>query len=159
MKNLRIEIKWAIVFLVMTLLWMMFEKSMGWHDEAIADHASYTNLYAIPAIMVYVLALLDKKKNFYGGQMTYKQGFMTGLIITLIVAILSPLNQYIISTFITPEYFTNVIEYSVSNGMMEQTEAEAYFSLKNYMLISVIGALMMGLITTLVVALFVRSRK
>ncbi len=159
MKNLRIEIKWAIVFLVMTLLWMMFEKSMGWHDEGIADHASYTNLYAIPAIMVYVLALLDKKKNFYGGQMTYKQGFMTGLIITLIVAILSPLNQYIISTFITPDYFTNVIEYSVSNGMMEQTEAEAYFSLKNYMLISVIGALMMGLITTLVVALFVRSRK
>ncbi|MCS5490525.1 DUF4199 domain-containing protein [Algoriphagus limi] len=159
MKNLGIEIKWAIVFLVMTLLWMMFEKSMGWHDEGIADHASYTNLYAIPAIMVYVLALLDKKKNFYGGQMTYKQGFMTGLIITLIVAILSPLNQYIISTIITPDYFTNVIEYSVSNGIMEQTEAEAYFSLKNYMLISVIGAVMMGLITTLVVALFVRSKR
>ncbi|NVK50180.1 MAG: DUF4199 domain-containing protein [Cyclobacteriaceae bacterium] len=159
MKNLRIEIKWAIIFVLMTLLWMLFEKSMGWHDEGIADHASYTNLYAIPAILVYVFALLDKKKNYFGGHMTYKQGFMSGIVITIIVAILSPLNQYLISTYITPEYFANVIEYSVSNGVMEQTEAEAYFSLKNYMLISVIGALLMGLITTLVVALFVRSKR
>ncbi|NVJ86936.1 MAG: DUF4199 domain-containing protein [Algoriphagus sp.] len=158
MKNIRFEIKWAIVFLIVTLLWMAFEKSMGWHDELIADHATYTNLYAIPAILVYVFALQDKKKNFYNGQMTYKQSLVSGLIITLIVALLSPFNQYLISTFITPEYFQNIIDYSVSNGIMSQTEAEAYFSLKNYMLISVFGAAFMGLITTLLVSLFVRTR-
>jgi hypothetical protein len=61
-------------------------------------------------------ALLDKRKNFYNGVMTYKQGFITGLIITAIVTIFSPLTQWIISNVITPDYFKNVIQYSVETG-------------------------------------------
>lgn len=90
--------------------------------------------------------------------MTYMQGFIAGLIITLVVVILSPLSQYITSTYITPEYFKNVIDYSVSSGQMEQQAAEEYFNLKSYMMQSVIGAAVMGLITSGVVALFVRSK-
>ena len=63
MKNIKIELKWAFIFILTMLLWMLFEKSMGWHDEKIADHATYTNFFAIPAILVYVFALLDKKRN------------------------------------------------------------------------------------------------
>ena len=61
MSKFRIEIKWAIIFALATLLWMAFEKSMGWHDVLIEKHAIYTNFFAIIAIAVYVLALLDKR--------------------------------------------------------------------------------------------------
>ena len=72
---------------------------------------------------------------------------------------LAPLTQWITSTIITPEYFPNVIAHSVDTGFYETVEeAEAYFNLKNYMVQSVIGALVMGVITTAVVALFVRSK-
>ena len=37
----------------------------------IDKHVVYTNFYALPAILVYVFALLDKRKNFYNGKMTY----------------------------------------------------------------------------------------
>mgnify|MGYP005751870957 FL=1 len=158
MKNIKIELKWAFIFILTMLLWMLFEKSMGWHDEKIADHATYTNFFAIPAILVYVLALLDKKRNTYFGRMSYKQGVVTGLIMTLIIALLSPLAQYVISTYITPEYFTNVIEHAVTSGKMTLADAEAYFNLKSYMVQSLIGAIVMGLITTLVVALFLKSK-
>lgn len=90
--------------------------------------------------------------------MSYKQGFISGLIITLVVVILSPLSQYITSTYITPDYFQNVIAYSVSSGQMEQQAAEEYFNLKNYMIQSMMGAAVMGLITAAVVAFFVRSK-
>ena len=91
--------------------------------------------------------------------MTYKQGFISGLIITIIVSLLAPLTQWITSTIITPEYFPNVIAHSVETGYHSSLEeAEAYFNLKNYMVQSVIGALVMGIITTAVVALFVRSK-
>jgi hypothetical protein len=113
MKKIKIEIKWAIIFVVMTLIWMVLEKLVGLHDEHIDKHPIYTNFIAIPAIAIYVFALLDKRKNFYKGAMTYKQGFITGLIITAIVTVLSPLTQYITSTIITPEYFPNMINYSV----------------------------------------------
>ncbi|MEP1087991.1 DUF4199 domain-containing protein [Algoriphagus sp.] len=158
MKNFKIEIKWAFIFVLMMLAWMMLEKSLGYHDEKIAGHPTFTNFVAIPSIAIYVFALRDKKKNFYHGLMSYKQGFMSGLIITIIVALLSPLSQYIISEFITPDYFGNVITYVVAQGTMTQEDAEAYFNLKSYMIQSMIGAMVMGLLTSAIVAFVVKSK-
>ena len=76
MKKFAIEIKWGVIFTIISLIWVFLEKSLGWHDEHIAQHAIYTNLFAIVAIVVYVLALIDKRKNFYQGKMNWSQGFM-----------------------------------------------------------------------------------
>lgn len=139
------------------LVWMILERAVGLHDEHIDKHQYLTNLFAIPAIVVYVLALLDKRKNFFNGTMTYMQGFVSGLIITIIVAVFSPLLQWIISTIITPDYFSNVIAYSVETGYFETLkEAEDYFNLSNYMVQSAVGALIMGIVTTAIVAIFTR---
>jgi len=158
MKNLRIEIKWAIIFAIVGLLWMLGEKLAGLHDEHIDKHAIYSSLFAIPAIAVYVFALLDKRKNFYHGSMTYKQGFITGLIISVFIAILSPLTQYITSTVITPEYFPNAIDYAVREGQMTQEVAENYFNMRSYIVQGLIWSLGMGLVTSAIVALFVRKK-
>ncbi len=91
MKNIEIEIKWAIIFSVVGLLWMVLEKLTGLHGKYIDYHLYLTNLFAIPAIIVMVMALKDKKKNFYNGQMSYKQGLISGTILSIIIAVLSPL--------------------------------------------------------------------
>lgn len=158
MKNYQIEIKWAVAFVVMTLLWMTAEKWLGLHSQHIEQHVIYTNLIAIPAIAIYVFALNDKKNNYYQGRMTYTQGFWCGFLITAIVTVLSPLTQYITSTLITPEYFPNAIAYSVKTGELTPEQAEGYFNLKNYIKQGLIGAPVMGLITTVIVAFFTRSK-
>lgn len=158
MKSIKIEIKWGVLFVLVGLIWMVFEKTMGWHDVHIDKHSTYSLFIAPIAIAIYVFALLDKKRNFFRGKMSFKQGFIAGLIITLLVVILSPLSQYVTSTFITPDYFKNVIEYSVSSGKMTSEAAEEYFNLQNYMVQSVIGAAVMGVITSALVAFFVRSK-
>ena len=107
---------------------------------------------------MYVFALLDKRKNFYHGSMTYKQGFITGLIISVFIAILSPLTQYITSTVITPEYFPNAIDYAVREGQMTQEVAENYFNMRSYIVQGLIWSLGMGLVTSAIVALFVRKK-
>lgn len=158
MNSRKIEIKWGVLFILVGLIWMVFEKTMGWHDVHIDKHATYSMFIAPIAIAIYIFALLDKKRNFYGGKMTYIEGFKSGLIITLVVIILSPLSQYITSTYITPDFFKNIIEYSVSSGKMEEQAAEEYFNLQKYMIQSVIGAAIMGLVTSALVAFFVRSK-
>lgn len=158
MKNIRVEIKWAIIFVIISLLWMLLEKQAGLHNENIDKHATYSYLFAIPAIAVYVMALLDKRKNHYGGFMTYKQGFIAGLIITLIVTILSPLTQYITSTYIATDYFPNAIKYAVSQGKMSQAEAENFFNLKSYIWQGLLGTAMMGIITSAIVAIFTKRK-
>jgi hypothetical protein len=158
--KLKTEIKWALIFTVTTLLWMLLEKLSGLHSTHIALHQYLTNLFAIPAILVYVFALKEKKNKDLGGTMGYKQGFISGMLITLFVALLSAPTQWVVSEIITPEYFPNVIAYSLESGYFQtQVEAEAYFNLKNYMFQSVIGALLMGVMTSLVVAFFVRAKK
>lgn len=159
MNKYKVEIKWAIIFIVMLLLWMVMEKLTGLHDVHVDKHWIFTNFVAIPAIAIYVLALLDKRKSDYDGYMTYKQGFISGLIITIIVTIFSPLTQYIISTFITPDYFANMIEYTVTEWDMTREAAESNFNLQSYIVQALIGTPIMGLITTVVVAFFTKKNR
>ena len=158
MKKFAIELKWGVIFTLISLLWMMLEKSLGWHTIHIAKHAVYTNFFAIPAILVFVFALLDKRKNFYSNQMTWMQGFIAGLVISIVVAILSPLAQYITIEWISPEFFTNAREYAIQSGKMNAEQADNYFNLTNYMMQSVFGGILLGAITSAVVALFVRKK-
>jgi len=158
MKTIKIEIKWAVIFTVMMLVWMLLERIFGLHDEYIDKHPTFTNFVAIPAIVIYVLALLDKRDNFYQGRMNYLQGLITGLIITGIVTVLSPLSQIITSLVITPDYFQNAINYAVSEQKMTQEEAEAYFNLPNYIIQGIVGAPIMGVFTSVIVAIFTRKK-
>lgn len=159
MKSKLIEIKWAIIFTVIALLWMMFEKSMGWHDALIAKHSLYTNWFALIAILVYIVALLDKRKNSFNGKMRWMDGFKSGVLISIFVAILSPLSQYITHEIISPNYFENIRNFSIESGEMTKEQAEDYFSFNSYVFQAAIGALVMGVVTSAVVALFVKSKK
>ena len=106
------------------------------------------------------MALKDKKKNFYNGQITYKQGLISGIILSIIIALISPLTQWITSYVITPEYFPNVIKRSVEIGYYKTTEeAQANFNYKNYAIQGAIGALIMGIVTTAIAMIFIRTKK
>ena len=158
MNKIKIELKWALYFTIMSLLWMLLERLLGLHDEHIDKHAIYTNFIAIPAILIYVFALLDKRKNYYNGILTYKQGFICGLIITFIVTLLVPLSQYITSTFITPNYFSNAINYAIENKLMSKDEAMNFFNLNNYIILGIASAPIMEILTTAIVAIFTRKK-
>ncbi|MDO5655887.1 MAG: DUF4199 domain-containing protein [Flavobacteriaceae bacterium] len=159
MKNLKIEIKWAIFFSLMSLLWMLLEKLSGLHGKYIDYHLYLTNLFAIPAIWFMVMALKDKKNNFYNGKMSYQKGLISGIILSAFIALLSPLTQWITSYIITPEYFPNVIKRSVELGYYKTTaEAEANFNFKNYAVQSTIFAFVFGVITTAIAMIFIRTK-
>ena len=159
MKSRRIEIKWALIFTGMGLLWMALERAFGLHDSHIDLHPYLTNLIAIPAILVYVFFLREKRDVFYKGEITYKQSFISGLIMTLFVTILVPFNQWITLDYITPHFFENVIKYSVDNELMTLKDAKAYFNFQNYLIQSVVFAPVVGVITTAIVSRFIKAKK
>ncbi len=153
MKNRMLEIRWGICFIVMQLAWMLLEKSLGYHNERIAEHASFSMWVMAPSFLMYFFALHFKRVKDYGGKMTYKQGLISGLIITAVVTVLTPLSQAITSLVITPEYFPNMIAYVVEKGEKTQEAAEAYFNLKSYIIQSTLFAPAAGIVTSLIMAL------
>ena len=57
MAKFKIEIKWGVIFVIMSLGWMLLERLAGLHGEHIDKHALYTNFIAIPAIAVYIFGI------------------------------------------------------------------------------------------------------
>jgi hypothetical protein len=153
---MKTEVKWGIIFAVMSVAWLTLEYLLGFHTTKKESHALFTNFFAIPAIAIMAMGILAKKKEL-GGVISFKQALISGLIISAIVAVLSPIGSYIFHSFINPNYFTDFKEYAISQGMMKPADAEAYFNFNNYALMGAVAALGMGAITSLVVAAIVRN--
>ena len=158
MNNRLLELKWAVLYTLFLLVWMIFERLMGWHDVLIEKHHLYTLLFYFPAIAIYFIALTDKRNNFYGGIISYKNAFVSGLILTAFITIFAAPAQYIISTYITPDYFSNIQKYAVLSGKATLEEAQEFFSLKSYIIQSVAGSLFFGIVITSIVSLFVKRK-
>ena len=157
MRKFKIEIKWSLIFIVVLLIWMGIENIAGLHTVHIDKHMYYTNLFGIVAIIVYTLALIDKRSNIFNGRMTWKQGFISGMIITIIIACFSPLTQLIIHKIIAPTYFQNAIKHGISLGKDPDILAN-YFNLRSYIFQSLFSTLSMGIVTSALVALFVKKK-
>jgi len=158
MKNLKIEIKWALIFSITSLLWVAAEKSAGLHDESISKHLIYTNFFAIPAIIIFILALKEKKSKYFLGTMNWSQGFVTATIISLGIALLSPIVQYISFEFISPNYFENAIQNAIKIKSMTLVNAQTFFNIRSYITQGFLGGISMGIVTGRIVAYFLQTK-
>lgn len=158
MKKFKIEFKWAIIMLFFYLAWMTLEKQLGFHDEKIKWQMIFTMLIIFPNFLLYYFALSDKKKNYYKGEMNWKQGFIAGVVISFIVVILSPITQFITHEFITPNYFEKLIALSVESKRLTLVEAQRYFNLSAYIWQNISGGLSFGVVTGAIVAYLLRPK-
>ncbi len=150
------ELKWGVIFAVMGLVWLTLEYLVGLHTRFIAWHPILTNLVAIPSVIVMVLAILEKRRVL-GGAISFKQAFLCGFGVSLVVAVLSPLTQFIFHRLINPGFFENAIRAGVEQGKTTLAEAQAFFNLPSYMLQSVFAAIIIGSITSLVIAAMIKK--
>lgn len=157
MKKFAIEIKWGIRYAFLWILWLFIEKSSGYYNEKIADHALYSALFTFIILFVYYVAIKEKKNDFFKGEMSWKQGCVTGIFLTIVMAALTPFCQIIFHKAIAPEFFPNMIEYSVSKGNSREM-AENYFNLTSYILQSIFGTLSLGVVISALVALILQTK-
>ena len=156
----KLELKWGAILFFTTMLWMIFEKLMGWHDERIAEHANYSMIYDVLFVTVYALAFWDKRRKASTDSFPWKNGFKFGMIMTSIVTLLSPLIQTVTHKLISPDFFSNIIELAVKHRLMTLNEAQNQFNLNNYILENIIGTFVLGTISAIVLALlFKRNTK
>jgi len=158
MKRYQLELKWGIIFSVAGIVWIGAERIFGLHSTHIDKHPMYTNLFFFIAILIIILALLEKRKSL-GGYMTWKEGFLSSVLIGVVVLIFAPLSQMIIHYLISPEYFQNAIQYSVENKLATEEEAQGYFNLKSYIMQSIITPVPAAAITGGLASLFIKRNR
>ncbi|MDI1256111.1 MAG: DUF4199 domain-containing protein [Flavobacterium sp.] len=158
MKKFSIEIKWAILFTIVSLLWFVGEKITGLHDIHINNQPFYALLFALPALIIYILALLDKKKKIFNGQMTWTQGFISGTFLALFITMLNPLMQYLCYEIISPNFFRLSISYKIAHKVSVEN-AETYYNMKNTIFRGIMDCMSYGIITSAIIALFVKTKE
>lgn len=144
MKQYRVEIKWALIFAVVSLLWVLGEKALGLHGKYIEMQQNTSLLFLVPVIIIYFLAAYDKKKKIYHGEMTYLQGLGCGLVLTVFILILTPLIQFLANYVISPDYFNNLISFSVKKGIFTKEQAVRQFSYGNFLFTSLMEKTITG---------------
>ncbi|WP_291115726.1 DUF4199 domain-containing protein [Flavobacterium sp. UBA6135] len=158
MKKFTIEIKWSVVFTLAVIVWAILEKKLGYYDQKIASHASFSFLFALVAFAIYFFAIYNKKKHFFMGHMEWRQGFVSGCVLSVFITVLTPLSQYIIHTAIAPEFFDNYVIYIVKKEIMTEESAHSYYNLTSYITQTVFFALSVGIVTAAIVSFFLKSK-
>lgn len=158
MQKIYIELKWAVIFSIALLCWILLEKTMGSEDGGVEDFWWMTLLFGPFAILLYLLALREKRRRVYMGAMTWTQGFLSGLFISVFVALLSPLTVYVAQNIFTVDNFNAIAETSATNNLMSNTKMNDILNINNYRWQSAFGLLGLGIIISIISAFFVRKK-
>lgn len=158
MRNYSIELKWAVIYVVASFIWIFIQKGLGFFDVNISAHLFFSVLIVLILFPLFYFAQTDKKKNFLNGTMVWKQGFLSGCIIIVIATLFVPLLNYLTYEIIAPDFFDKAIAFYTKNGKISASDAATRFNLKSYILQGVSDNLSFGIIFSAIVAFFTKSK-
>ncbi len=142
------EVKFGLVIGLLTIIWLLGEYSTGLHHKHHDLFLIVTNfVYIIPLTGIY-MGISDKRKNYYNHSLTFGQGVLTGLIISVIYSLIAGIGQYCYHVIINPGYFDLMIAKSQEHGVSKE-EAAKYFNTYNYTMSVVVADFVVGLFASL----------
>ncbi|SDG37775.1 DUF4199 domain-containing protein [Psychroflexus sediminis] len=158
MKKFDIELKWASVFTALSIAWVYLEKYLGYHDEFVSTQAIFSFWLLIPQALIYVLAIREKREKYYDGQITWQKAFISGVILSAIIAGLSPAAVYIMVEFVSPEFLSIIVEEKAAQGMPREGAVQIY-NLNSLVTQAIFNNLASGVFFSAVIALIFRNKK
>lgn len=153
---MKTELKWAIFHVILTMAWSLLGKGLGFHDANLAGGVIFNTLIIIPSVTLYALSIREKKMKYYKGQISYKQAFMSGLVLTLFVTIGGPAYP-VFTNMISPDFFDNSIRFVVTSHQMSEADAVKQFTLSSFIIQGIFGSILFGLVYSAVISLFLKS--
>lgn len=157
MEKFKIEFKWASIFTGINLLWVYAEKYLGLHDEYIDYHSLVGLVMLLPLGFCIYSSLKQKREEYYNGKMTWQKAFVSGALLSLLIAGLSPGSVYVMSEYVSPEFFDNAIAKSMERGATQEM-ASQFFSLNAYISQTIMFYLAFGVMISAVVGLIIKRK-
>lgn len=153
MEKYKVEIKWSLIFAVVYFLWLFLEKYLGYHSEK-ALHEQIFNLLFVPIfILIYFLALKEKKKEILNNEMSWKDGFGCGLILTLLISITSTFVVFVFFTYVSPDFFETAISMSKKKEI-----AQINYNLQVFVKNNIFDKLSFGIVFTSLISYFIKTK-
>ncbi|EMR01957.1 DUF4199 domain-containing protein [Cesiribacter andamanensis] len=157
-------LKWGVLTALFMFIWISLEYAVGMHSDYIAYHPVVTLLaLLIPLLCLYWGLREEKRKD--PRTFTFSRALLLGLFISGVAALAGMLGQWVFHTFINPDFFNSQITFAESRALAQgmdvlvaRREAEAYFSLRSYLVQALGGALIGGAVASAVLAFFMHNK-
>ena len=164
------EIRSGIAISVAGFLWLLLEFFLGLHTTRIDYQPFFTWLSVIIPITGLYWAIKAKRNRFYGGEITFIQAAKTGLIVTGVSSLTSPLLAWLYVSVVNPFYFSTTITHrkqmieelnlsSLEEKSIKINEAYQYFNVSTYLIQSFLTILIIGIVLTLIIAALIKKNK
>jgi len=158
MEKFKIEIKWASIFTAINLVWIYIEKYLGLHDEYIDYHSIVSLVMILPLVFVIFMSLNQKKKEYYNGKITWQKAFISGALLSLLIAGLSPGPIYVMAEYVSPDFFENAISKMSELGSNTKI-TEGFFNLNTYISQAIMFYLAFGIMISAILGLIIKKKE
>lgn len=157
MEKFKIEFKWASIFTGINLIWIYIEKYLGLHNEYIDYHSIVSLVMLIPLSLCIFMSLSQKRQDYYNGKMTWQKAFLSGSLLSLLVAGLSPGPIYVMTQYVSPDFFEIARNASAERGVNQEITKQL-FNLNTYISQAIMFYLAFGVMISAIVGLIVQKK-
>jgi hypothetical protein len=141
---MKLELKWVSIIVIVHLLWNIGERFLGFFGEKAAYQGLSGSLFLVVYALLMYLAVADLRSR-NRGFLNRRQGFLSGLFISLILVALSPIMVGILAFVIQPDFFNEMIMASTTNGEYQSYQmAEQEYNYWNYVKLYMAGYMLVG---------------
>lgn len=158
MKKFEIELKWATAFTAINIAWVYFEKYLGYHNEFVSSQAVFSFWLLIPQALIYVVAIREKREKYYQGEITWQKAFISGVVLSAVIAGLSPAAIYLMTEVISPEFLSNIVEVRAEQGIPREGLVQIY-NLNSMITQAIFNNLATGVFFSAIIALIFKNKK
>jgi hypothetical protein len=111
MKN--IAVRYALIAFIITVVWTLFEHQMGYNtvNHAVGQYTRMVSAFIFYFFIAFAIALQKRSQRDI---ISFKEGFVTGLIVCVIYAPLSALWFAVYGEIINPRYQASLMEFEKS---------------------------------------------
>ncbi len=163
-----LELRWGVIIGLVNLVWLYLSFYLGMHTHGLTWIQVMGLVSVILSFIGYVLGLRAISRKY--PEMTFSEGLKSGVRIAGVVAVFAMIAQFGYFYLVHPDWTDYMVEetgkyYSaqgVTGADLEEYKlgAKTTFGLRSYLIQSVIGALFVGVITSLItVAILQRKRR
>lgn len=153
MNKYSVEIKWSLIFGVLYLLWMIVEKTLGFHSVKAVQEPLFNLLFIPISFIIYFLALKEKKKVVFNNSIEWKEGFASGIVLTFLATVISTTVVYFTFSFISSTFFETAISISKNKEV-----AQFNFNLPVFVKNNIFDKLSFGVVFTAIISYIIKSK-
>lgn len=156
MSRFKIEIRWAFIYAGMVILWAVIGKILDFDNAKIEYSFVFNSLIIVPSFVIYLLEGFAKRKSQHG-TITYKQAFISGVVLSVFIMCLGVLTTIISVRIISPNYFSNAIAFFTSNKSITTEQAIQQFNLQTFIVQGIVGTIVAGMVFSLITSFIVKK--